>query len=226
VKNKRLFLTQFITALLIVIAFIAEAAFALPKNETRIDSSHNPDLDGWIIESPDSYWTNEELAMVHLALSNSVTALDDAGYDGQEMLSGYRFRRQQGEFVDGVNGRIAFVRHNKQEVILSDSAFQRLQGFYIYHELGHIVDKRLGRQLSQRFHEIAGSIAQDGATQTADGYWLNDHAHQDHQEATSDAFAIWVVLRYTDNYKPVFAHTPPTTSYEHIVHSLDMAIKQ
>lgn len=223
-NRSRLIITQFILLLMVAMVFIVEPALARPNSEKPAATAADSKWDTWFIVSAESTWTVEELDLVHQVLFNTITALEDAGYDGQELLSGYHFRRQYGEFVDGVDGRIALVRHHKHEVILSDSAFLRLQGFYIYHELGHIVDKRLDRNLNQRFHDIAGTAGVENPQQTIDGYWLNEHARMDRQEATADAFALWVVLRYTDNYKPVFWNTPYTVSYEDIVDALDVAI--
>ena len=223
-NRNRLIKIQIIFILLITLTFIVEPALAISNQKQAAQTLTAEQFKQWIIESEDSYWTVEEKALVYQVLSVSLTALEDAGYDGQELMGGYHFRRQQGEFVDGIDGRIALVRHNKQEIILADTAFLRLQGFYIYHELGHVVDKRLERQPSSRFHEIVGSKGKTGSQKTADGFWLNEHARLDQGEATADAFALWVVLRYTENYKPVFWHTPATVSYEDIVAALDLAL--
>lgn len=220
-----------ITTLLFIILMISITMIAKPvlasSSDRRSEMSTGIDYwDAWVINPTESTWTEEELGLVHKALFNTVTALDDAGFDGQALLKGYRFRRQPGEFVGGVDGRIALVRHHNQEIILSDTAFLRLQGYYIYHELGHVVDKRLDRKLSQNFHNSIGSIGINGMQKTADGYWLNEHAKLDQEEATADAFALWVILRYTENYRPVFWNTPYIISYENIVSALDNAIQQ
>lgn len=225
-NRNRQSIIQIILVFIVISSFAVDTAFAIKDSENQEFSMPAKELAGWVIESGDSYWTGEELNLVDQVLSNSISALDDAGYDGQNLLSGYRFRRQHNEFVDGIDGRIAVVRHNYQEIVLSDSAFKRLQGYYIYHELGHVVDKRLGREPTRRFHEIAGSGKNSGQEETADGFWLNDHAHKDFSEATADAFALWVEMRYTNNSKPVFAHTPVTTDYQEIVRSFDLAIQQ
>lgn len=225
-NRNRLVLTQLLILFLVAVTFSTEPVFASLNNESTITLAKGVQVHDWIIDSRDSRWTVEELELVNFVLRNTFKALENAGFDGQELLNGYRFRRQQGEFVDGVDGRIALVRHQKREVILADSAFLRLQGFYIYHELGHIVDKRLDRELTQHFHEATGAANWDASHSTADGYWLNEHARADREEATADAFALWVVLNYTDNYKPVFWNTPNTINYEEILNTMEDAIQQ
>ncbi|MDX1414803.1 MAG: hypothetical protein R3293_11480 [Candidatus Promineifilaceae bacterium] len=208
----------FVFMVLILISFMV--------NEHHSARAFNDSLDieEWIVESEESHWSAAELAVVEETLLNTAQALDDAGYDGLSLLSGYHFRRQHQEFVDDIDGRIALVRHQQQEIILADTAFLRLQGYYIYHELGHVVDKRLERKLGERFHALAGSAVHADSQLTADGFWLNEHARTDQQEATADAFALWVVLNYTDNYKPVFWNTPYAVSYEMIVETMDRAL--
>lgn len=182
--------------------------------------------ESWFIYSESSRWRPSELELVHETLDNTISALDDAGYDGRSLLAGYRFRRYHGEFVDGKDGRIALVRHNAKEIILADTAFKRLWGFYIYHELGHVVDKRLDRELSRRFITLAGSETAVDSEVTPDGFWLNEHARTDREEATADAFALLVVLGYTENPKPVFWHTPNTADYEKIAQTLEQTLRQ
>ena len=182
--------------------------------------------ESWFIFSDTSQWTTAELEMVRETLANTISALDEAGFDGHSLLADYRFRRHHGQFVDGIDGRIALVRHSRKEVILADTAFMRLWGYYIYHELGHVVDKRLDRELSRQFHELAADETAGGSQLTPDGYWLNEHARTDREEAAADAFALWVVLRYTENPKPVFWNTPNTISYETIVQTLEKTLRQ
>lgn len=211
-------IAQIIIALLIITAFMAETVSA----QTITQSG---DLNGRIIETADSSWTKEEVALVGEVLANTAKALSEAGLDSEELMSGYRFRRYHGQYVDGKEGRIALVRHHVKEIVLGDAAFLRLNGFYIYHEIGHVVDKQLDREPNRRFHELAGS-AKAGEQQTAAGFWLNDHARDDHQEATADAFALWVMIYHTGYYRPVFVGTPVSTDYDRIVEIFDSTIKQ
>lgn len=183
--------------------------------------------ESWFIFSDTSQWTTAELKMVQETLANTISALDEAGFDGHSLIAGYRFRRYHGQFVDGIDGRIALVRHSSKEVILADTAFMRLWGYYIYHELGHVVDKRMGRELSRQFYTLAADDVGDDSQVTPDGYWVNEHARTDREEAAADAFALWVVMHYTENPKPVFWNTPNTTiNYETIVQTLEETLRQ
>jgi hypothetical protein len=184
------------------------------------------DWESWFIHSETSQWSVSEMEMVRETLANTSSALDEAGFDSWSLLAGYRFRRYHGQFVDGVDGRIALVRHTSKEVLLADTAFARLWGYYIYHELGHVVDKRLGRELSLQFHTLAANDAGSGSQMTPDGYWLNEHARTDREEAAADAFALWVVLRHTENPRPVFWNTPNTINYETIVQTVEETLRQ
>ena len=169
----------------------------------------------WLHISPEHPWTIDELMMLNHILASTIEALEGVGVDGRNLLSGYKFRRQHGEHIQGHPGRIAVVNHASQEITLADAAFVRLRGFYIYHELGHVVDARMGRQLTTQFHTLVGSDMVN--RQTAVGFWMNQHSQHDLEEATADAFALWVIITYEDGYQPVFAGTPPNTNYERIV---------
>lgn len=200
-----------------IVAGIIGLAFSVPP-AAQAQSADAADI--WFVHAADSQWQPGEIAMVQKTLETTITALDDAGFEGRAIFEGYRFRRYAGEYVNGVEGQIALVRHNSQEIILGDAAFVRLWGYYIYHELAHVVDKRTGRALSDAFQAHVGS---DGAG-TPDGYWLNDHARGDREEGTADAFALWIVMRYTDNPKPVFAGMANDTDYEQIVSAIETAM--
>lgn len=178
----------------------------------------------WIILEPDSILQEAELEMVRETLLTSIRALDEAGFDGRSLLSGYRFRRYHGEYVDGDPGSIGRLYHETQEVVLADTAFMRLWGFYLYHEIGHIVDRRLGSEPRRRFHRAIGSTRNDKDQQTADGYWMNDHARSDHGEAAADAIALWIVMRYTDNPRPVYWLMPNDTDYEQIAGQMEAVL--
>jgi hypothetical protein len=179
---------------------------------------------GWIILAPDSMWSVEELAQVRETLLTTIQALDAAGFDGQALLSGYRFRRHHAEYIDDVPGRIARIYHETGEIALADTAFIRLWGWYPYHELGHVIDRRLDSEPRARFHALAGSKAIPGSEETADGFWMNEHARFDHGESAADAIALWIVMRYTDNPKPVFWLIPNDTDYEMIAATMEQVL--
>lgn len=186
--------------------------------------SSSEDGQQWFIFSAEQPWADDELEMTGAILAAVIDALDRQGMDGQEMLHGYRFRRHHGEHVPDYPGGIAVVNHNTQEITLADAAFKRLHGFYIMHELGHIVDRRTGRQLTETFHTLAGSDQEKRST--APGFWLNRHAENDLEEATADAFALWIMSIYDRDYRPVFAYTPQTTDYTSISNYLVTAIME
>ena len=177
----------------------------------------------WVIVEPDSAWRVEELALLHETLRTTIRALDEVGFDGRALLRGYRFRRQSSAYVDGL---IARVNHDAQVVTLADTAVQQLWGFYLYHELGHIVDRRLHLSLRQHYHTLAGSDTSAPSAPTADGYWMNDHGRSNQGEAAADAFGLWVVMRHTGKPKPVFAHMPNDTDYEQIATTLETVLCQ
>lgn len=176
----------------------------------------------WIIISPDNPWEAEELMALSEILTAVIESLEQQGLDGRGLLSGYRFQRQHGEYIVGRQGRIAVVNHTSQKIILADAAFKRLRGFPIIHELGHVIDQRAERQLSASFHSLVGSDQQ--ARLTAANYWLNLAAKEDWEEATADAFALWVMSTYEADYRPVFAYTPLTTDYAGIIAAMDTSL--
>jgi hypothetical protein len=177
----------------------------------------------WLIVDAESQWQVEDLQMVRHVLMQTIAALNDAGLDGRSLLASYRFRRFNGPYVEANDGLIGVVRHHSQEIVLADTAFQRMQGFYIYHELGHVVDRRTRRQLSQSYHHIAygGYQVMEGMTpeqwETADGYWLRLQGRHDREEATADAFALWVAFAPSDGCKLIFANMPAKVHYSSIV---------
>ena len=208
--------------------------------ETQIDEAYGAimvelsrsdivgDLKQWIIFDEGSPWRKSELAMVHKALFHTLHALDDSGLDGQELLKGYRFRRHDGEFVRGDQGLVALVRHDVEEIVLSDVAFLRLDGFSIYHEIGHALDKRLDRELNQHFHQevgldVEGEIAE---LKTLDGFWMRPASREKTQEATADAFAYWVTKDVVGVREPIFAGMPFGVEFEAIDEAMDQALSQ
>ncbi len=182
------------------------------------DESH-----GFLIEGGTSHWTAAERDLVNQVVARTVTALEEAGIDGAQLMAGYHFQRVAGEHVDEELGLVALVNHDDRVIYLADSAFLRMGGFYIYHELGHVVDRQLDRGLSRQFHnQVGGSEA--SAWQTAAGYWMREHAHQDREEATADAFALWVTSQLEGFRKPVFAGTPLTVDYQGIIDTMATAL--
>jgi hypothetical protein len=101
-------------------------------------------------------------------------------------------------------------------------AFSVMNGFAIYHELGHAVDHRLNRQLSEGFHRHAGGPVISEANeqwQTADNYWLRLEGRDDREEAAADAFAV-LVMSHAGLKQPFFARQPVTTDYDDISEAL------
>ena len=188
------------------------------------DSDDDEEYLDWFIEDVASTWTENEIETVEQALEQTFQALSLVGLDAQEIFQGYRFRRFQGEYAHAVDGRLAIVDHQKAEIILSDAAFKRHQGFNIYHELGHVVDLRLNRQLSHLFHLQAGTNQAAEEWVTAEGYWMRDHGRHDREEATADAFALWVLSQEPDDFRPVFFGTPVTVNYEAILWAIEGAL--
>ena len=174
----------------------------------------------WFMGDAGQEWTSEELNMVREALSNTSKTLNQAGIDGHQLLKGYRFRRAAGEFVNPDSRKIAIVKHDIQEIWLADAAFSRLQGFYIYHELGHAVDHRLYRELSEAYHLITnGRYLEEGLSskwQSGDGYWLRPHGRDVREEATADALALLAMSQSGSFLRPVFGGTPLDVDYDGI----------
>lgn len=162
-------------------------------------------------------WSAEELALVNKAIADTYAALAQLELDPQALFADYQIRRYIGEYVNGKPGSIGQVDHEAHAITLSDTAFIRLWGFYIYHELGHVLDRRTDRQLSNEFHRLAGSTSgsEESPWQTADGFWLRDQGHHDREEATADAFALWVIDQ-AGIKRPVFGGMPLDVDYEGI----------
>ncbi|UCG24371.1 MAG: hypothetical protein JSW55_19995 [Chloroflexota bacterium] len=183
----------------------------------------------WFVVDQGSRWTAQEMLAVRQIMDHTWRALAGVGLDGRQLLAGYRFVRLQAEFVPGEERLLAIVDHQKMEIVLADGAFKRLHGFYIYHELGHAVDHRLGRLPSEGYHQVAGA-AQAGARssessswQTKDGFWLRYPGRDDREEATADAFAWWV-MDQAGRPQPFFPGTPPATDYADISRAIEDAL--
>ena len=166
------------------------------------------------------------MEMVKAALADSFDALETVGLDGEELLAGYRFRRQEGEFVRDERGLVALVNHDAEEIVLPDAAFLRQGGFSIFHELGHALDNRLSREMTRRFHQEAAERAGLTGSQslTPDGFWLRPSAIEAREEATADAFALWVTVHFSGNRRPVFAGTPMDVQFQAIAQAIEEAL--
>ncbi len=174
------------------------------------------DLEQWIViddsgEDAGSQWTNTELRIVHNAIRDTIAALDSAGLDGHQLLAGYRFQRAAGRYLAEGIQRQAQVNHEPELITLAGNSFISAQGFVIYHELGHVVDRRLGRRLSSIFQAQALQPARtDGLVELEDGYWMREQAHDSASEAAADAFALWVMVEQEGRPMPSFPTMPET----------------
>jgi hypothetical protein len=182
----------------------------------------------WLITDEESRWFADEIDILQRVLLDTISALEANGIDGKALLDGYRFRHDSGRYVDDVEGRMGKIDHNVGVITLSDTAFTVLQGFAIYHELGHAVDYRLDRQLSEGFHSHTGGPLNNGDDiqwQTADNYWLRLNGRDDREEATADAFAFLVMVDHAGLKRPIFANQPVTTDYDGISAALTLALR-
>jgi hypothetical protein len=181
----------------------------------------------WLITDEDSRWSADEIKSLQGALQDTFDALAANGIDGMALLGGYRFRHEAGLYIGEIEGRMGTIDHNVGEITLSDKAFTVLHGFAIYHELGHAVDRRLDRQLSEGFHRnTGGPKINEGSDrwQTANNYWLRLEGRDDREEAAADAFAV-LVMSYAGLKRPVFAHQPITTDYAGISAAAALALQ-
>jgi hypothetical protein len=183
----------------------------------------------WIIVDESSTWTVAHLEMLHKSLWETMSALETVGLDGRSLLAGYRFRHQSGERIHGWENSIALVRHEAQEIILTDNAFSTEDGFSIYHELGHVADHRLKRQLTTTFMAVVGG-GEEYKRQTGhllpDGYWVRTQTSLNPYEATADAFAVWVTVGYLQRPHPTFYTMPDDVNFESISWAVDLALQE
>jgi len=175
------------------------------------DSISRFDLGRWLVIDETSHWTPEELETLQRVMQHTFDALAQAGLDGNAVFAGYAFRRGQGEYANNRNTAYAVVNHANQEIVLSDSVLLKENEFFIYHELGHIVDRYSGRALNEQFHmltlQVEGALALHDWT-TVKGFYLRGQAHIDKPEATADAFALWVWVTAAGEEIPQFDDTP------------------
>ncbi|MFN2188120.1 MAG: hypothetical protein ACK2T3_05100 [Candidatus Promineifilaceae bacterium] len=184
------------------------------------------DLKEWIVFDKNSQWNDEELTMVQETLFHTFHALESSGMDGQELLKGYRFRRYNGDFVRDERGLVALVKHDVEEIVLPDSAFLRLDGFAIYHEIGHALDQRLEREMNHHFREMTGESINEAHLNgdTAEGYWMRPVSRESSLEATADAFAYWVTKDVVGVRQPIFAGMPLDVDFEAIDEAMEQAL--
>jgi hypothetical protein len=213
---------------------VSRAVGAMPEQKTDLaesesDSNHQDftdELGQWIMEDENSVWRTEELEMVHKALSDTFDALATIGLDGRKILDGYKIRRYDGEFVRDEQGLVALVNHDQMEIILPDVAFKRLNGFSIYHEIGHVLDKQLDREMTTEFQKEAMDRVGSTDTQslTPHGYWMRPFAREGREEATADAFALWVTVYHASMKRPIFAGMPLDVQYDAIALTVEQAL--
>lgn len=190
-----------------------------PRSNSQETVARIFDISDWLITDRESRWTADEITILQGVLQDTLDALSLHGVEGMELLVEYRFRHDARPYVDNIEGRMAKIDHNKGEITLSDKAFTVLNGFVIYHELGHAVDYRLDRKLTKGFHLLSGGTdftGNDEKWQTADNYWLRLQGRDDPEEAAADAFAVLVMVNHAGFQRPIFAHQPLNTDYDGI----------
>jgi hypothetical protein len=206
---------------------LTKPAGAVVKTNDAATVAQMDEIAYWTITDEDSRWTTDEAKILRRALQATFGALAVNGIDGMVLLDGYRFRHDAGDYVDDVEGRMGIIDHNTGEIVLSDKAFTVMNGFPIYHELGHAVDQRLNRQLSEGFQRYtSGPVISedDNQWQTADNYWLRSQGRYDREEAAADAFAIMVMVSFAGLTRPIFAQQPITTDYDGISAAAALAL--
>ena len=206
----------------------AQVRFEKSAGNQADDYLSDFDLDQWLITDETSVWTAEELELLQSVMLNTFGALAEVGLDGNVIFDGYAFRRFPGKYAKNKDGKIALVNYADQEIVLSDSIFLPEYEFFIYHELGHIVDHRSGHLLDKQFHTLTLQI--DGVTAlhdwtTAQGFYLRGQAHIKKSEATADAFALWVWVTFAGKEMPHFHHTPENANPEAILQVFSQAFK-
>lgn len=221
-----IFITLIITTFFSAAPTEAAGQTATPKQAPVLGGKL--DIRAWLIEDESSRWAPEEVAIVESILRKSIGALDNAGLDGSLLLEGYRFRRWDGEFAKDKDGWAAVVNHDDQEIFLADTIFLPGNEFFIYHELGHVVNRRSGGSLSDNFHslieQIDGIVIRHDWT-TAEGFWFRGQAHIHRNEAIADAFALWVWMS-AGHETPNFHDTPDTVQWNNIIALFENALDE
>ena len=181
----------------------------------------------WIIIDENSTWTAGALLTIRRSLLNTLEVLDKNGFDGRNILNGYRFKRHHGSYVDEKKGWVALVNHDKQEILLADKAFVG-QGFIVYHELGHVVDYRLGGGLKERFRQTSAAheselLMTHSSLSVVEGFWIREQGQKNLGEAAADAFALWVMANSEGLEGLAFKDAPTTVNYFRIVEAMDIS---
>ena len=212
----------------VLIIMVLPIRFAIAQDESVATLAEKDEIEYWLITDVESLWSAEEIQILQRILEDTFRVLEANGIDGMALLDGYRFRHISNPYVGEVEGLMGRIDHNVKEITLSDKAFTVLHGFAIYHELGHAVDYRLNRQLSEGFHNITGGveISKDGKVwQTAENFWLRVQGRDDREEATADAFAVLVMVKYAGLKPPLFARQPVTTDYDGISEAMALSLQ-
>lgn len=199
-----------------------------PRTNSQETVARIYEMSDWLITDRESRWTGNETTTLQRVFHDTLNALAFHGIEGMELLNEYRFRHDARPYVDNVEGRMAKIDHDKGEITLSDKAFTVQNSFVIYHELGHAVDYRLNRRLTNGFHLLTAGTdftGNDGKWQTAENYWLRLQGRDDPEEAAADAFAILVMVNHAGLKPPIFAHQPITTDYDGISAAISLALQ-
>lgn len=204
-----------------------DAEMKLAQEALTVNDLLTGDASHWFGTHERTSWTVEELRILREILVEVIDALNTVDVDGNALLGDYRFRRDPGHYADSITGRMAKVDHNEMVITLSDTSFLRQQGFTIYHELGHAVDFRLGRNLSAGFHHLVGSDEESSELtwKTADNFWIRQEGRDDREEAAADAFAVWVMVEHAGLQQPVFPRAPISTDYDGIAQAVETVLK-
>lgn len=175
-----------------------------------------------IVVDANSQWQVAELVLVHQGLAYAHAALNAVGLDSQPVFAGYRVRRHAGEFYNPERRYVAVVQHDLQEINLADAVFTRKEGFYFYHELGHVVDRRLDRELTLG---LMAELSMGWDDLAPDGTWVRSMAREAPYELTADAFGIFLGLTYTQMTPPAYVQTPADIDYQAVAQSLAAALR-
>ena len=183
----------------------------------------------WIIIEENSTWTAGALMTIRRSLLNTLEVLDKNGFEGHNILDGYRFKRHQGAYVDEKKGWVALVNHDRQEILLADKAFVG-QGFIVYHELGHVVDYRLGGGLKEQFRQTSAAheselLITHSSLSVVEGFWIREQGHNNLGEAAADAFALWVMANSGGLQGLAFKDAPAKVNYSRIVEAMDISFQ-
>lgn len=226
-KTARLFIAIAILAFAAGSAKPAQAAGAAQQPKPGSLSESKFDLHDWLIVDETSRWSEAELRIVDRVMRNSLGALAEAGLDGEALMGGYRFRHWAGEFAKDQDGKIAVVNHGDREIVLSDTILRAEYEFFIYHEIGHVINRSSAGRLEANFHglieQIEGVVIKHDWT-TAEGFWMRGQAHIHRSESIADAFALWVWTGFAGWEIPRFQDMPESARPDAILDVFDAAM--